>query len=140
MLAQLGATTFEIAPFNATDIERTSGADYAEKSVMGRRPPLEFVGEASESFSISAKLFPEKFGGLSSLTGLDQQRAAGKSLPFMRGDGVPYGWVVIESVREKSSYLDRNGVGRVIEVDISVKRADAPSLGDIFSTIVGLLG
>lgn len=140
MLAQLGATTFTIAPLNTHDIGHDAGADYAEKSVMGRRPPLEFVGEAAESFTISGKLFPEKFGGLSDLEGLHSQRRAGKAIPFMRGDGVPLGWVVIEKITEKSAYLDAHGVGKVIDIDISVKRADPPSAGGLFSILSGLLG
>src|SRR5690606_18173049 len=110
--------TFEVVGLNPTETSHEAGADFAEKAVMGRRPPLEFVGEAAETWSVSAKLFPEKFGGLSSLEKLHQQRVAGKSLPFMRGDGVPLGWVVIESIRENSTYLDSKFVGRVIEVEI----------------------
>lgn len=140
MLAQLGATTFEIAPFNAHEIAHDAGADHAEKAVMGRRPPLEFVGEATEQWTVSGKLFPSKFGGLGSLEGLHQQRRAGKPLPFVRGDGVPFGWVVITGVRARSQYLDTSGIGQVIEVEITVKRSDPPGAGSIFSIVSGLLG
>lgn len=138
MLAQLGSTTFEIVPFNAIGTGHDAGADFAEKAVMGRRPPLEFVGEAPESFTIQAKLFPAKFGGMSSLDGLHKQRQAGKALPLMRGDGTPLGWVVIEKVAERASFLDAKGVGQVIEVDITVKRSDPPGAGGIFSILSGL--
>ncbi|RWX72608.1 phage tail protein [Mesorhizobium sp. M2A.F.Ca.ET.039.01.1.1] len=140
MLAQLGAVQFELYPLNANQISHDAGADYAEKSVMGRRPPLEFVGEASESWTISAKLFPHKFGGLSSLEALSSQRQSGSPMPFIRGDGEALGWVVIDKITERSSYLDAHGVGKVIEVDISLKRSDGPSLGNVFSIIQGLLG
>ncbi len=47
----------------------------------------------------------------------------------MRGDGALMGWVVIEKVTERSTYLDAKGVGRVIDVDIHVKRSSSPSKG-----------
>lgn len=140
MLASLGATVFELYPLNLHETSRETGGDFAEKSVMGRRPPVEWVGEASESWSIQGRLYPHKFGGLSNLEGLHQQRRAGKPLPFMRGDGTPLGWVVIEKISERSSYIDAHGLGRVIEITVSVKRSDPPAATSIFSIISGLLG
>ena len=56
----------------------------------------------------------------------------------MRGDGAQMGWVVIEKVDERSTYLDAKGVGQVIEIDISVKRSSKPSNGSYFSLLSGL--
>jgi phage protein U len=58
----------------------------------------------------------------------------------MRGDGTALGWFVIEKISERASYLDRNGVGQVIELDITVKRSDPPRGGTIFSIISGISG
>jgi len=43
MLAQLGATQFEIAPLNAHELTHEGTADFAEKPVMGRRRVLAFA-------------------------------------------------------------------------------------------------
>ncbi|WP_336801729.1 phage tail protein [Kaistia sp. MMO-174] len=139
MLAILGAVIFEIAPVNLHAVEHGSEARFAEKPIMGRRPPLEFVGEGAESFGLTVKLFPEKLGGLGTLDDLAAMRASGIAQYFMRGDGVPLGWFVVEKLSEKSSYLGGQGVGRVIDVDISIKRADAPSGSDFFASILGML-
>jgi phage protein U len=48
------------------------------------------------------------------------------------------GWVVIERVSERASYLDAEGIGRVIDVDISVRRSAKPSKGSYFSLFSGL--
>ena len=56
----------------------------------------------------------------------------------MRGDGAVMGWVVILDVTETSTYLDPKGVGKVIAVDISVKRCDAPSSVSFFSLLADL--
>lgn len=140
MLMILGPIVMDVWPFNPTETGRESGGDYVEKPVMGRRPPLEFVGEASETFSVTAKLFPEKLGGLGNLAALSAMRKSGVPQYFMRGDGVPMGWVVVERVSERSTYLDTKGVGRVIEVDISLKRADAPGPANFFASIFGIIG
>lgn len=139
MLAQLGSTLFEIYPLNAHEMSLDSAADFAEKSVMGRRPTLEFMGEGAETRTISCRIYPNKFGGLSSVDDLHAQRAAGKALPYMRGDGAAIGWFVIERITEKASYLDPTGVGQVIEVEVQIKRADEVDASAAFSVLSGLL-
>lgn len=124
MLCQLGGVQFEIWPLNALEIGHDGAAAFAEKAVLGRRPPLEFVGEGPEIYRVRARLFPAKFGGLSSLAALSAQRRTGGAFPFMRGDGAALGWFVIEAINERSTYLDARGVGQVIEVEIVLRRSD----------------
>lgn len=140
MLMMLGSVALDVWPFNPTDTGQETGGDFVEKPVMGRRPPLEWVGEAGETFTITAKLFPAKLGGLGSLSKLSAMRKSGIPQYLMRGDGVPLGWMAVERVSERSSYLDAKGVGQVIEVEISLRRSDAPTAGDYFSAVVGILG
>jgi uncharacterized protein len=138
MLMSLGPIKFEVYPFNATEYGHDHESTFAEKPVLGARPPLEWVGEGTESWSIKAKIFPHKFGGLGDLKKLYQARAAGRPLYLMRGDGSQMGWVVIDKVSERSSYLDAQGIGKVIEVDISVRRSAKPSNGSFFSVFSGV--
>ena len=133
----LGPIKFEIYPFNVVDYSHRHTAKFAEKPVLGAMMPLEWVGPGSETWTIKAKIFQHKFGGLDDLQRLFQARQAGRPLYLMRGDGNQMGWVVIESVSEKSTYLDGKGVGKVIEVDIGVKRSVAPSAGSYFSIFSG---
>jgi phage protein U len=138
MLMSLGPIRFEVYPFNATEYGHDHETSFVEKPVLGARPTLEWVGEGSESWSITAKIFPHKFGGLGDLKKLYQARAAGRPLYLMRGDGSQMGWVVIERVTERSSFLDARGIGRVIEIDIAVRRAAKPSNGNFFSVFSGV--
>lgn len=126
MLMTIGPVTLDIWPLNVTDTTRSAGAEYAEKGIIGRRPALEFVGEAPEQLTLSAKLFPSKLGGLDELNNLDTIRRSGLPQYVMRGDGRPLGWFVISAVTEDSSHLDAQGVGQVIEVEIDLVRADGP--------------
>lgn len=140
MLLLIGPLKFEVAPFNATAITSTASASFAEKAVLGARPPLEFVGDGGQTWSITAKLFPEKFGGQSSLTILNLMRLSGAPQYMMRGDGLLVGWVVVETVTESSSYLNGVGVGRMIDVDIGLKRSGRPSLTGYFKAMGGAVG
>jgi phage protein U len=140
MLMALGPVTFEITPLNPQAVDRTTQASWVEKSVVGRRPPLEFTGDGPETIRIEAKLFPEKFRGLSSLATLDTMRGSGVPHFLMRGDGVPVGWFAVEQLSEKSTYLDAKGVGRVIEVEIQCKRLDAPSADGYMAALLSLIG
>lgn len=138
MLMVLGPVQFEVWPFNATDYEHGHESAFAEKPVLGARPPLEWVGEGPETWTIKARIFPRRFGGLEDLKKLAAARASGRPQYLMRGDGAQMGWVVIDKVQERSTYLDAKGVGQVIEVDISVKRSAKPSNGSFFSLLSGL--
>ncbi len=138
MLMVLGPIQFEVWPFNATEYEHGHETSFAEKPVLGTLPPLEWVGDGPEVWTLHARIFPRRFGGLEDLKKLAQARASGKPQYLMRGDGAQMGWVVIEKVDERSTYLDAKGVGQVIEIDISVKRSSKPSNGSYFSLLSGL--
>lgn len=138
MLFTLGSVEFEVAPVNPTDTSFESGGTFVEKPVMGRRPPLEFVGPSGETFKISVKLFPDKLGGMSSLDMLKTIRLSGVPQFLQRGDGTPLGWMVLEQISENHSYLNARGVGQVIDVSISLRRADAPADTDFFASVMGI--
>lgn len=139
MLMILGPVRFEVAPMNAHDITHSHSSDYVAKPVMGAAEPLEWMGEGAETWTIRGRIFPHRFGGLGDLCLLYEARRAGLPQYMMRGDGALMGWVVIESVTERSTYLDKGGVGRMIEFDVSVRRASPPSAGLYFSILRAVL-
>lgn len=138
MLMMIGPVRLKIAPFNVTEYSQTRETAFVAKPVLGGREPLEYVGEGPATVNVTGKLFPEKFGGLSSLEVLNAARASGIQQWLMRGDGGMMGWVVIERVTERSSYLDRNGVGKMIDVDIGLRRVGIPLAATFFSALAGL--
>jgi phage protein U len=144
MLAQIGGVQFEVAPFNIHESEHEAGASFASHDVVGRMPSLEFMGEAPESWTVRGRMFPKRFADLGVGSGLDQMsvmqamRRGGSAQFYMRGDGTPLGWVVIESITERSSLLSSDGVGRVIEFEVKLKRSDGPGADGAFGQLVGL--
>lgn len=144
MLCQIGSVQFEVAPFNMHETSHEAGASFASHEVVGAMPLLEFVGEAEESWTVRGRLFPQRFSqlgvgsGMSQLGSMHGMRASGSAQFFMRGDGVPMGWVVIESISETSTYIGANGVGKVIEFEVKLKRSQGPSADGIFNALIGL--
>ena len=128
MLMMIGPVQFKVAPVNVTEYSRTHTASHVSKPVMGARPPMEWTGEGDENWTVRAILFPQKFGGENALT----------ILSLMRKSGGLMGWVVIDAVSERSSYLDGNGVGKVVEVDIALRMSSAPLADAFFSTLNGV--
>lgn len=138
MLLMIGPVKMTVAPFNATGWEQTRETSFASKPVLGGREPLEYVGEGAATLSVAARLFPERFGGMAGLEILNLARASGSPQWLMRGDGGLMGWVVIERVNERHSYLDRDGVGKMVEVNISLRRVGIPLAASFFSALSGL--
>ena len=56
----------------------------------------------------------------------------------VRGDGEVLGWFVITEITERQEYLAADGVGQLIEMDLTMERADAPSAQSYFSSLYGL--
>jgi uncharacterized protein len=138
MLFMIGAVPIEVWPFNAHEGSSSNEATFAEKAVLGRRPILEAVGDGASTLKFSGRLFPKKLGGLAELDQMQAQRAAQYAVPVMRGDGTPLGWFVITQVDVKSSHFAADGIGKVLEVEISLKQSDPPGpvgIGAILSSL-----
>ena len=138
MLMQLGPLQFTVAPLNTNDVGHDGSASFAEHPVVGAIPPLEFTGAGPERWTIRGEMFPKKFGGLTELQTLHALRQSGQPQFLMRGDGAPLGWVVIVEVSERATYLDRDGVGRVIQFDVTLKKSQAPGADGLFAALLSL--
>jgi len=138
MLLSIGPLVFDIAPFNAREIRHQAAEDFARHDVIGAMRPHEHLGPGDESWSISAVLFPEKFGALSSLDVLHGIRKGAVPQLMVRGDGAVLGFVLVTAVSETSTYLDAGGVGRMIEVEITVEASAQPSAANLFEQLYNL--
>lgn len=134
MLFQLGSLTFRVVSPNLHQTERRAEADFAEKDVIGALRPLEAVGEGDNRFTLRGRLFPRRFGGLGAIDLLDSMRVAQEPHILVRGDGRNFGWWVIREIRETSDYLDRGGVGRVIEYEVELQKAPVGASATAYAT------
>lgn len=127
MIYQIGNVQFTVMGLNMLDVQRSTEARHVEKPVLGRRPPLEFIGDGNDTVKISAKVFPHALGpsGLSAIEALEGMRADGGAIPVMRGDGKALGHYVVKGFSEKHGYIDRAGLGKVIDVDIDLLKSSS---------------
>lgn len=134
----IGAVAVEVWPFNVTEWTGKNESTFVEKAVLGRRPPIEAVGEGPGALSFSGRLFPVKLGGLGELEMLQQQRRLQVALPVIRGDGVPLGWHVITDLQHKHQRLTVTGVGHYVDIEFSLKASDPPAPAAMFGLLSGL--
>ncbi|MDG4877665.1 phage tail protein [Mesorhizobium sp. WSM4935] len=138
MLMKIGLVECDLA-FNIDTHGRETTHDYAEKPVVGAMPPLEDVGVGSETLTISGRLIPSKLGGLGTLNILRNAQAAGTPQLVTRGDGSVFGFYVVQSVNDEHTFLDRDGVGQVVDITVKMQKAAAPAASDFFASLFSLL-
>ena len=138
MLYQLGLLTIKHSPFNVDRVTRVQAAEWADKPVAGREPPLEYVGPGATEFLLSGELFPHALGGLTEWAILGAMLDSGRPQFLMRGDGLPLGWVAVTEAREEATRLGPDGVGRRLRVSITCRRAQAPAAGRLYEVLSGM--
>ena len=139
MLYALGSTVFKVAPLNVSESDRSMGADFAEKPIMGRRPGFEFMGESAQEITYRGTLFPEALGGEKEWRELEQVKNTGAAQHLIRGDGHVMGWFLIFGLRETGRHLNAQGVPRMIEFEIQLRQGDKPPNGEYQGAQLGLI-
>ena len=138
MLYMLGDVVFELQPTNLDTVNRERGQDWAAKAIVGAQKPREAMGVADAAVTLFGKLFPHRYGlgGLEALAAMAEGTAPQM---LIRGDGTVLGWHCTERVKEKHSYLDNEGVGRVIDIEITLTQSPTgPGAGAMMSLLQGL--
>lgn len=141
MLYIIGPVVIDVYPYNVHEVSRERETDFAEKSVLGRLPPNEWVGEKSDTITMSGKLLPEHLpGGVERHAMLHAMREAAEPQLVLRGDGAVLGWFLVTKATEKETLLNARGVGREIDIEITLKRDDPPSAGGALGSLFSLFG
>lgn len=138
MLYAFGSILFEVYPVNVYEVDGQSDGGLVDKPVLGRRPPVECVGDGQETMRLAVKLFPEKLGGYGSISDLQAMRAAGVPQPLARGDGTWFGWWWVDKMSVKETRLGPNGVGREIDVDLTLRHGDPPDAASALTSVLEL--
>ncbi|TIQ07118.1 phage tail protein [Mesorhizobium sp.] len=139
MLMKIGLVECDLA-FNIDTHGRETTHDYAEKPVVGAMPPLEDVGVGSETLTVSGRLIPSKLGGLGTLNILRRAQLAGTPQLVTRGDGSVFGFYVVQSISDEHAFLDRDGVGQIVDITVKMQKSAAPAASDFFASLFSLLG
>lgn len=139
MLYQLGFISFQVYPVNAEGVTLRMGSDFAAHDVIGGQKPRESVGQGDTHIQLFGKMFPHKFG-MGGWPALQAMAVSGVPQMLIRGDGTVMGWMLIEELRERHSYLDASGVGRIIDFDIAMVQSPTGASASAMISLLGNLG
>ncbi len=138
MLYILDGVVFDVLPTNVHEVDSTAGHEWAQKPLVGAMPRAEAMGPAPREVKLVGRFLPHKFGA-GGLGALKAMAESGSPHMLIRGDGAVLGWHAIRHFRERHTYLDATGLGRVVEFDLDlVSTPDAPSAGAMMSLLQGL--
>jgi len=137
-LLALGRHVFQVAPLNFREIERFTEAKWPAIARFGSAPGRQFTGYGEDSIRISGRLYPEELGGRAEFDAIrETQRAAQPVLmvgwSVSSSAAAVFGRVVILTVSDRQTSINRSGFGRRLDFDIEV----APFTG---GKPVGLFG
>lgn len=122
----IGGVRCQLHPFNVDEAERVLTPVLARHEVMGTVTQHEKTGEPDEKLRLSGKIFPRRFGGEAELATLKSLASTSQPIMVTQGNSVA-GWYVIGRIKDKGRFLDRRGVGRMIDIDIELERTASPT-------------
>ncbi len=138
MLYMLGGVVFDVIPTNLEAASRERGQTWAVKEVIGSQPTREAMGVADAPVTLKGKLFTHRFG-MGDLETLAAMAEGTAPQMLIRGDGLVLGWHCVERLKEKHSYLDASGVGKIIEFEIELMQSPTGAgASDMLSLLTGL--
>lgn len=121
----LGPFMFRAHGFGYTGVGRSLDTSWAELETVGRLNALQWTGPRSEAVTISGVLFPQEFGGLTTLEGVRLAARNGLPLMLVSLGGLVFGSHAVQSITEDRAFHDRYGTPRRNAYTIEVKRIGA---------------
>lgn len=125
MFAQLGNIQFEGVK-SPQSWSESHAATFGEIPHVGRKPSLQYTGEALAAIELSIRLSQEFCDVSDELTKLHQAKINGEVLPIITGVGVLVGLFVIISIENKIEQTAPDGSLISISVDLSLKEYVSP--------------
>lgn len=138
MMAALGVFVFMLKTVPYQELQQQRSWRHAANNRVGLRPGMQFLGQDTDSITLSGVLLPAITGGRLSLLGLEAMADSGKAWSFLDGEGTIYGMYVIESLSKTKSVFFEDGAARRIEFTLTLKRVDE-SLSQLLGDLAGQL-
>jgi len=132
----LGPFMFQSHGFGYTDVGRKLDTTWAELETVGRLHALQWTGPRTEVVTITGVLFPQEFGGATTLEGVRLAAKSGIPLMLVSLGGRVFGSHAIQKVDEDRGFHDRYGTPGRNAYTIEVKRIGA---GFSLLSLLGLI-
>ncbi len=125
-LYYLGEFTFAPATRgdNAHELDRSSEARLAPQDLIGRPPPVQWLGPSAGSAQLHGLILPEYRGGLGQIEAMHAATADGQPRVLVSGYGAYFGLFFIKKVSEKRRFLTPGGLPRKIEFQLDLLQTD----------------
>lgn len=119
MFAVLG--DIEIEVLHCAGLDLRAGAAFAEHALIGRRPMLQWTGDALEERRVEL-MFHDTFADpLLSANRLRQALRDHRVLAFVLGDGTHLGWFVMTDFQEVPNHTTMLGRARAVQVSVTLR-------------------
>ncbi|MEX3614178.1 MAG: phage tail protein [Burkholderia gladioli] len=128
MLVSLGGFVFslEIAPFHELQRQRTW--KHVKNSRVGARDGSQYVGQGTDSITITGMILTGEIGSPLSLDTLAKMADVGEAYVLVDGTGTVYGAFTIEEMHETQAFHNFLGVAQKIEFTLTLNRVDDTTL------------
>jgi len=124
MLMSLGMFVFNLATAPFDELSRQTAYRHARSARFGARDASQYLGPGEDTITLSGTIAPEAGGSHAALRQLREMAEQGEALPLVDGTGVIHGDFTIEDISNRNAALMSNGVARVSEFTIQLRRAD----------------
>jgi phage protein U len=111
------------------DFTRDTQFSWTAQQRLSRSPAMQFTGPGDDVISIEGRLYPNQFGGLSTMSALRAAGNEGKPLILMRYyplegesgmEGRSFGRYVIKRLRQKDTKIGINGLAHRVDFTIEL--------------------
>lgn len=120
----LGPFRFSLATAAYDELSRTSGWEWAEQSVVGAAPVLQYTGPRVETISLRGRIIPGFTGGVEQLAQMRALAGMAKPLFLVDGLGRVHGNWVIESITDTGTKHFKDGYPRMVTFELGLKKYD----------------
>ena len=127
----LGPVLFSVDTSAYEQLQRSTQYQWASQSRLGHPvlkrmgiggPAYQFIGPGDESISLNGTIFPQYKGGPLHVSLMRLTAGLGIPLPLIDGNGLIYGFWIIESVQQTNSVFFSDGNPRKIDFSLTLKR------------------
>jgi phage protein U len=118
----LGPFRFSLSTSAYESLTRDSKWSWQSIDRIGAMPMLQYTGPENDTISLSGKIMPGFFGGIEQVPRMRVLADQGKPLFLVDGRGLVHGNWVIESVSETGRFHYKDGVPRLIEFSMTLKK------------------
>lgn len=136
----LGPYMFESLNFGYSTLGRDLSTPSGDVEISGGFNRLQWGGPTSDAVEISGVIFPEEFGGLSTLEAIRAAAISGLVLPLITLSGTVYGNHQIEGVRDDQEYIDAFGMPRKDTYRLMLRYDPDDSAGSPISIVTTIFG